>query len=75
MNEFGVNEDLLPCGADFRDWMADAQGPRRMSRWQAFNFSKHGEQIGRIEVAGDSSGLWRVSCCTAPQSPVPDDLS
>ena len=69
MNDFGLDEAGLPCGSDFRDWMADAQGPRNFCDWTGMNFSKFGE---RIEVAGGSSGLWKVSCCTALKDPLPD---
>ena len=71
MNDFGIDEEALPCGCDFRDWMADQQGRREFSDWSAMKFKKFGEQIGRIEVAGESSGLWKVSCCTALKHPLP----
>ena len=49
--------------------MQDMHGPHELSNWTSMNFGAVG---GLIEPAGNSSGLWKVRCCTAPKNILPD---
>ena len=61
MNDLGINELMLPCGSDIREFMEDMQCSQELSTWRDMSFNAVGE---RIEPGG-SPGSWKVCCCTA----------
>ena len=61
MNDLGINEQMLPCGSDIREFMEDMQVSQELSTWRHMSFNAVGERI----EPGDSPGSWKVRCCTA----------